>query len=211
MMSTAPIRHALRQRGVATSTILLALLLIPALATARSDDRQKPINYVANSSDIQNRANGVTTLRKHVVITQGTIKGTGDLAKIYLDADSQVDHVVLTGTQPQAHIEELDDEGNLMTGDADTITYAYNSGIAVLTGHAVAKQAGRGEFHGDKLTYDTHQSLITGQSSGDGLVHGVILPKAPPAASGKPASGTLQPARDHAAPAPATASSASRH
>ncbi|MHC1479096.1 lipopolysaccharide transport periplasmic protein LptA [Frateuria aurantia] len=172
------------------------------LATARKDDRQKPLQYVANSTHAEDRPNGVTILRGHVVITQGTIKAVGDLARIYLDADTQIDHVVITASQPKAHIEELDDDGNLMTGDADTITYNYNSGIAILTGHADAKQAGRGEFHGDKLTYDTQQSLITGESSGQGgLVHGVIYPKVKPAPAGKPAAGK---------PAPAAASSAAR-
>jgi lipopolysaccharide export system protein LptA len=80
----------------------------------------------------------------------------------------------------------------------------------VLTGNAVVKQQGRGEFHGDKLTYNTQTALITGEAGGDGLVHGVILPKAQPGApapAGQVASPTCHPNAPAATPAatPATA------
>jgi lipopolysaccharide export system protein LptA len=54
----------------------------------------------------------------------------------------------------------------------------------------VVRQQGRGEFHGDKLTYNTNTALITGEASGDGLVHGVIVPKTKP---GAPAAPTAKP------------------
>ncbi len=78
-------------------------------------------------------------------------------------------------------------------------------GIAVLTGNAVVKQQGRGEFHGDKLTYNTQSALITGEAGGDGLVHGVILPKAQPGAAPAPGAQVASPTCHPNAPAPAAA------
>jgi len=82
------------------------------------------------------------------------------------------------------------------------LDYDNINGIAVLTGHAVVHQQGRGESHGDKLTYNTQTQQMTGTSGSDGQVHMVILPKpqtpatgakpgaAPPAATPAPASST---------------------
>ncbi|PXV54657.1 lipopolysaccharide export system protein LptA [Dyella jiangningensis] len=137
------------------------------------------MNFSSKSMDGFNAPNTVTTLTGSVVATQGTMKMTGDVAKLYLDADTQVSRAVVNGKP--AHIEQLDDNNNLMQGDAAQLDYDNINGIAVLTGNAVVRQQGRGEFHGDKLTYNTQTSLITGEAGGDGLVHGTILPKQKPA------------------------------
>jgi lipopolysaccharide export system protein LptA len=146
---------------------------------AKQSDRQQPMNFAAKHTDAYNAPNTVTTLQGSVKISQGTLLLTGDIAKIHLDADSQISQVVVTGSP--AHIQQLDDSGNLMTGNAAKLDYDNIHGIAVLTGNASVKQQGRGEFHGDKLTYNTASSQITGDSGGDGLVHGVFLPKPKPA------------------------------
>lgn len=142
----------------------------------------------ADKFDGFNAPNTISTITGNVLITQGTMKVTGDLAKIYVDADTQVSRVVVTANNGKlAHIEQLDDNNNLMTGDADQLDYDNINQIAVLTGHAVVHQQGRGEAHGDKLTYNTQTSYITGDSNGNGLVHMVFLPKPKPVKPGAPA------------------------
>lgn len=125
--------------------------------------------------------NSVTTLTGQVVIAQGTLKVTGDMAKIHVDADQQISSIVITGKP--AHIQQLDDNNNLMTGDALTLDYDNINGIATLIGHAVVRQQGRGEAQGDKLTYNTQTSQMTGSSGSDGLVHMTFLPRPKPAAA----------------------------
>jgi lipopolysaccharide export system protein LptA len=181
---------------------LLALgLLALQPALARKDDRNKPANIAAKSFDGSQQDNGYIVYKGRVQITQGTLKATGDLAKAYLDRDSNVTRVVLTGTP--AHIQQLDDSGNLMQGNAATIDYDNVKGIAVLTGGAMVKQQGRGEARGDKLTYNTGTSQMTGESSGDGLVHMTFQPKNKPATA-TPSSPAPAPAQATTAPAPAT-------
>ena len=162
----------------------------------------------ADSFEGFNAPNSITTLHGHVLLTQGTLKITGDLAKIYFDADQNVSRIEITGTP--AHIQQLDDSGNLMTGDSAKLDYDNNHGIAVLSGNAVVKQQGRGEAHGDTLTYNTETSQMSGSSGSDGMVHMTFLPKpksAPiPAAApeGKPAAAST--ATPPATPAPTTSS-----
>jgi lipopolysaccharide export system protein LptA len=158
-------------------------MLQPALA--RKDDRQQPAHIASKAFDATQADNGVIHYKGSVLLTQGTLKATGALATAYLDSDNSVTRVVITGTP--AHIEQLDDSGNLMQGDAATIDYDNVKQVAVLTGNASVKQKGRGEAHGDKLTYNTQTSQMTGESNGDGMVHMTFLPKPKPAAPATPA------------------------
>ena len=162
----------------------------------------------ADSFEGFNAPNSITTLHGHVVLSQGTLKITGDLAKIHFDADQNVSRIEITGKP--AHIQQLDDSGNLMTGDSAKLDYDNNHGIAVLAGNAVVKQHGRGEAHGDTLTYNTETSQMSGSSGSDGMVHMTFLPKPrsestqTPAPESKPAAAST--AMPPAAPAPATSS-----
>ena len=182
---------------------LLSIALLPLHAIAKKADRQQIMNYTSNSSNAYNVPNSVTTLTGAVRITQGTLLLTGDLAKIYLDGDSQMSHLVVTGKP--AHIQELDENNNMVTGDALQIDYDNVSQIAVLTTKGVVHEQCRGEFHGDKLTYNTQTQQMTGTSGSDGQVHMVILPKPQtPAAGAKPAAAppATTPAPASSTPAP---------
>lgn len=184
MISTASTRRA------GASFILLALgWLAVAPAHAKRTDRDQPMDVKASHFDGFQKPNSVSTLKGNVIITQGSLKATGEQAKVYFDADSQINRVVLTGSP--AHIQQLDDNGNLMRGDAATIDYQSSKDFAILQGNASITQQGRGEAHGDRLTYNTQTSEMTGDSGGDGRVHMIFQPKAKPAGTG-------------AAPAPAT-------
>jgi lipopolysaccharide export system protein LptA len=167
------------RRANASARWLLAACGLLALSpvVAKQGDRDQPMKVDAKYFDGFSKPNTISTL-----------KATGALAKVYFDAESQISRVVLTGSP--AHIEQLDDSGNRMLGDAATIDYDNIKGIAVLTGNASVKQQGRGEAHGDKLTYDTASSQMTGESGGTGTVHMVFQPKkkaAAPAAPDAPA------------------------
>lgn len=167
------------------------LAMQPALA--KTSDRQQPMQVTAKHFDGFQKPNSVSTLTGQVVITQGSLKATGSEAKVYFDADSQISRVVITGAP--AHLQQLDDNNNLVLGDAAKLDYDNLKGIAVLSGHASINQKGRGEAHGDKLTYNTQTSQMTGESAGDSLVHMIFQPTSKPAA--KPAS----PAQSTPAPA----------
>ncbi|WP_158881940.1 lipopolysaccharide transport periplasmic protein LptA [Rhodanobacter sp. L36] len=200
MKAKARSRRASASRKAVGAAVLSALLTLSASAIAKKSDREQPMNYTAKSTEAFNAPNTISTLTGSVRITQGTLLITGNVAKIHVDADTQIARVVVTGNP--AHIQQLDENNNLMTGDALTLDYDNINGIAILTTNAVVHQKGRGEFHGDKLTYNTDTSLITGESAGNGMVSGMFLPKVKPGAAAKPAT---PPAT---APAPAHSSSA---
>jgi lipopolysaccharide export system protein LptA len=195
MMSTA--RSCQPSRAIKLAILGIGLLMLqPALA--RQDDREKPANITAKSFDATQQANGLIHYKGSVLLTQGTLKSTGALATVYLDANNSVTRVVITGNP--AHIEQLDDSGNLMQGNAATLDYDNVKQIAVLTGHASVDQKGRGSAKGDQLTYNTQTSQMTGQSNGDGLVQMTFLPTPKPAGAAPPKAAA--PAASQSSPAP---------
>lgn len=205
-MTSTPPSH--RASARTSSTIELACVLLGlsmlAPAFAKQTDRSQPMQVKAKHFDGFQKPNSVSTLQGSVVITQGTLRATGDAAKVYLDADTQISHVLVTGAP--AHIQQLDDSGNLMQGHAARIDYDSIDGTAVLSGNAEVTHKGRGTAHGDKLTYNTQTSLMTGESAGDGMVHMTFLPKplAAPKRQGVPnpaAAGSAAPAASSSGPA----------
>lgn len=210
-------------------SLLAAGLLLLQPALAKQDDRNQPIHVVhADSFDGYNQPNTISTFKGGVLITQGTMKLTGDIAKIYTaKEDTSVDHILVTGTpQKRPHIEQIDDNGNLMTGDADQLYYDNVNGVAILTGNAYVHQQNKGDARGAKLTYNTQTGYMIGESGNAGPVTMTFLPKqkplpppkkgapATPPAPAKPASNPVPhastPASSSSTRAPASASSASK-
>ena len=196
MISTASTRRA----GASVALLAFGWLAV-APAHAKSTDRDQPMDVKASHFDGFQKPNSVSTLKGNVIITQGSLKATGEQAKVYFDADSQINRVVLTGSP--AHIQQLDDNGNLMRGDAATIDYQSSKDFATLQGNASITQQGRGEAHGDRLTYNTQTSEMTGDSGGDGRVHMIFQPKTKPAGAAAAANSAAAPAPASSAPAPA--------
>ena len=204
----------------ARTTLRLSLLIAGLLslqpALAKQDDRNQPIHVVhAESFDGYNQPNTVSTFTGNVLITQGTMKLTGEVAKIYTaKEDTSVDHIIVTGTpQKRPHIEQIDDNGNLMTGDADRLDYDNVHGIAVLTGNAYVHQQNKGDARGAKLTYNTQTGYMVGESGGAGPVTMTFLPKQkplpPPKHGAAPATppAPAKPAASSSTSTPAAASS----
>jgi lipopolysaccharide export system protein LptA len=133
--------------------------------------------------------------------------------------------VVLTGSP--AHFQQTQDSGALVHGQASTIDYKVSENTVILTGSAEVVQQDRGEFHGDRLVYNTDTGEIAGTPSAGGRVHITLQPRTKPAparspaakpassstAAARPGSGvaTAAPASVVSTTAPATASTSGTH
>ena len=193
MQSTPSIRRASASALLAVLGVALTMSLP---AAAKQSDRAQPTNVTSKTFDgTQQQANstqpGKVIWTTNVVLTQGTLKITGDKATGYLDADNQIIRVIVDGNP--ATVQQMDDQDLLMRGHAANIDYkpddAANSGngIAVLTGKAhvdkqtdAADKTKLNESNGDKITYNTTNSTMTGESNGAEPVHMTFQPKNPP-------------------------------
>jgi len=203
-----------RASARALLAVLGVALTVSVPVAAKQSDRTQPTNITSKSFDgTQQQANstqpGKVIWTGNVLLTQGTLKITGDKATGYLDADNQIIRVIVDGNP--ATVQQLDDQDLLMRGHASNIDYkpedAANSGngIAVLTGKAhVDKQTDASDksklnqSDGDKITYNTTNSTMTGESNGSEPVHMTFQPKAQP-----PGAAPANPATPPAAKPPA--------
>ncbi|MDE2498400.1 MAG: lipopolysaccharide transport periplasmic protein LptA, partial [Xanthomonadaceae bacterium] len=99
-------------------------------------------------------------------------------------------------------------------GQAATIDYKVSENTVILTGNASVVQQGRGEFHGEKLVYNTDTGEIQGTPASGGRVHITLQPRSKPApASAKPAATGAAGSAPVSAPAstPAPASTTGMH
>jgi len=178
--------------------LLLAGLLSASHAFALSSDRNQPMlidaNYQKSTQSQTGKAGDpdITKLDGNVVITQGSMKAHAEHATIYKNPSGVTDkegkvggitRVVLTGKQ--AHLQQVHDgDCGLMSADANTIDYLNATGIATLTGAVVVVQKGKGEFHGEHMTYNTNTGeMESGDLSATSRVHMVMEPKGEQAAA----------------------------
>lgn len=187
--------------------LLVALgvgLLASVPAIAKQSDRNEQIHVDSTSFDgTQQQPNGKEPGKViwtgNVVLTQGTLKVTGNKATGFLDGDNQLTRVIVDGN---AHIQQQDEQNLWMRGNADNIDYKADQDFAVLTGNAhvekevdPADRKKLNQSNGDKLTYNTNTSTMTGESNGAKPVHMIFQPKQqqPAATPGQPAAPAAQP------------------
>lgn len=168
------------------------LLLAAQAAFALSTDRSKPLNVDADHWQSTQSRTGkagdpdITKLDGNVAMTQGSMQAHAGHATIYKNPSGVADangnygsltRVVLTGTP--AHLQQLHDgDCSLMTADADTIDFDNLSGVALLTGNVTVIQHGKGEFHGQRMRYNTNTGeMESGDASPSSRVHMVMQPK----------------------------------
>ena len=200
-------RNTLRARNTnSLRALALALALVTTAAHALSTDRSQEMVADSDYAKMQqgtDKQPGVNFLKGDVRIVQGSMKAHGDEATIYMhpkgakdaqgnDVANGPQRVVLVGKKTQAHMQQLQDNGDgLITADADKIDYNSDSGVADLTGNVTVVQQGRGTFHGTHMTYNTNTGeMESGDNTPANRVHMIMLPKNKPAtAPAKPAIG----------------------
>lgn len=191
--------------------LFLAALFACGLAQAKQTDKNQPININA-SSFAGSQDSGKIVFTGSVTLDQGTFHADGAQATGYTDPDdtSQWQRVVLVGSP--AHFRQTQDNGTLVHGQGATIDYKVSENTVILSGNASVVQQGRGEFHGEKLIYNTDTGEIQGTPAAGGRVHITLQPRSKPApASAKPAAAgaaTSAPPASPSTAAPASASTA---
>lgn len=153
----------------------ISLVVASASVFGRSDDREKLIKVASKTFSGYLAPNSKTIIRDSVKVTQGSLLATGTYAELYVDASSSLVRVVLKGNR--AHVEEVNDEGKLVTADADLIDYNMTTDVAILTGNAQTSKKDSGTASGDHLTYHLDTGELHGTSVGDNVVRMTIIPK----------------------------------
>ncbi|HEX7988857.1 MAG TPA: lipopolysaccharide transport periplasmic protein LptA [Stenotrophomonas sp.] len=164
------------------SITLLAALLVPGMASAKSSDRNQAMTIDSTNSDCNMVGdNGKCRFSGNVVITQGTLEIHADTADV-IQKNGETERVVLVGKQ--ATLKQQMDDNTWMNARADNLDYNVATEVIVLTGNYKVESE-RGTNAGQRMVYNTRSGAM--QSGGDGTrVRTVIQPKnKAPAAAGE--------------------------
>lgn len=152
-----------------TSTLLtsLALLVVASnAAEARSSDREQPIVIKAGAAEADNRAQ-VTVYRGDVVITQGTLRITGDTVWIHYDEANSITKAISVG-KPAKFRQLPDDKEDYMSAHADRMEYHADQDLILLLGNARYGE-GKDEITAQRIVYDSRRGRVkAGANPGSG-------------------------------------------
>ena len=174
-------------RFVKTFSLLLSLsaALTSAGAWALPSDRDQPIRVQADSAELDDKQ-GVAVYRGDVVITQGTLKITGDTVTITQTAQGDIDTFTSIG-KPAYYEQKPAENKQIVKAYGLTIQYFANNERIVLIDQAKVVQEGN-TFEGEKIVYDTKRQIVNaGRANGTSVtsprprIDMVIQPKSKPA------------------------------
>ncbi len=152
-----------------TKAVLLAtsFSLLSGLAHALPSDSNQPINVQADSAEMDDKR-GVAIYRGDVVITQGTLKITGDTVTITLNKEGDIDVFTSVG-KPAYYEQQPSTNKDLVKAYGLTIQYFANNEKIIITDQAKVVQQGN-TFRGEKIVYDTKMEIVTAGRGKQGTI-----------------------------------------
>ena len=120
--------------------------------SARSSDREQRIEIEADSAEADEKAR-VTIYRGDAVITQGTLRITGDTVWIYFNENYEFVKLISEG-RPAHMQQQPDGDKELQTADANRLEYYADKNLIVLLGNAVYGM-GQDRISADRIEYDS--------------------------------------------------------
>ncbi|HDS1734983.1 lipopolysaccharide transport periplasmic protein LptA [Pseudomonas sp. BP8] len=154
-------------RLVKTLPFLLSLsaALGSASALALPTDRDQPIRIQADDAHLDDKQ-GVATYKGDVIITQGSMKITGNTVTMTRATNGDIDVVTSVGNLAYFEQQQSADKADKMKGWAVTIQYQAQKDTIILTDRAKVENEGN-TTEGEKIVYNTKSQVATaGTSSG---------------------------------------------
>ena len=126
-------------------------------AQALSTDRDQPVRIESDRAEADWRTR-VSVYHGDVVITQGTLRITGDTIRIYLDEDDEFVKLVSVG-EPATMRQLPDDSAQYRTAKANRLEYYADRDLIVLLGGAEYGQ-GSGRTSAGRIEYDSRNGRL---------------------------------------------------
>lgn len=146
------------------SAVAAVLCAVAIGAQALSTDREQPIQIEADAAEADNRKQ-VTVYKGDVVITQGTLRITGDTVWIHYDDANTITKAVSVGT-PAKFRQLPDGKEDYMTADAERMEYHADQDMILLLGNA---RYGEGDDRilAPRIVYDSRRGVAKAGASPD--------------------------------------------
>lgn len=149
-------------------------MICSASTQALESDYDQPINVSSVSQHAQMKSNTVT-FTEDVLLTQGTIKITGD--KLTVIRGEKANHEIMIAEGSVATFYQTQDDGKPFDAEANTIHYDVANAKITLTGNAQVKQLDS-QINGSKIIYflETEELTVESDKTGQQRVKTVFLP-----------------------------------
>ncbi len=156
--------------------LLLSGLFANSAAMALESDRKQPINIVADRITVDEKK-GFSHYMGNVVMTQGSLRVTGDDIRVYLDDRRKLKRIIVVG-KPATMQQKTDASQQLVKSRAERMEYLIASHTLHLKNNAHIEQ-GANRFSGNTIDYNMKTSLIQahGSKKGDERVNITIVPE----------------------------------
>ncbi|HYQ37467.1 MAG TPA: lipopolysaccharide transport periplasmic protein LptA [Pseudomonas sp.] len=142
----------------------LSSLLATVPAWALPSDREQPIRVQADTAELDD-AKHVAVYRGGVVVTQGTLKITGDTVTVTQDKNGEIETFTSVG-KPAYYEQKPAPDKPLVKAYGLTIQYFAANERIVLIDQAKVIQDGN-TFEGEKIVYDTQRQIVNaGRATG---------------------------------------------
>ena len=167
----------LSSRLSASLSLLLCVLVCAAIlstpAWARKSDFSKPIDVSADRSEFDEKS-GVQVLIGRVEIKQGTMTIKADRIAITLKNNQLAQ---IEGSGSPIRFQQENEEGELVTGEANNINYNAQNGSLVLSGSATLTQP-RQRLQSERIEFNSSQQKVSADGGDKGRVSIRIQPPA---------------------------------
>lgn len=155
-------------------SMIFGAIIWSATAQSLESDYDQPINVSSISQHAKMKSNTVTFF-DDVLLTQGTIKITGD--KLTVIRGVKPNHEIMIVDGKVATFYQTQDDGKPFDAEANTIHYDVAKSKVTLTGNAQVKQLDS-QINGSKITYflETEELIVESEKGSQQRVKTVFLP-----------------------------------
>lgn len=155
-------------------SLILSVLLWPLSSIALESDYDQLISVSSVSQHAKMKSN-TTIFSEDVLLTQGTIKITGD--KLTVIRGELPNHEIMIADGKVATFYQMQDDGKPFEAEADQIHYDVAKAQITLSGNAQIKQLDS-QINGSKITYflETEELLVESTKGSSQRVKTVFLP-----------------------------------
>lgn len=156
--------------------LLFALSAAASGPQALTSDRKQPVTVEADQAELDD-ARGVTTYQGRVVVTQGSLRITGDRVLLHYDENRDVTRAEAFGN-PATYEQTPDGEKAPVRAQALRMEYQVREGVIELQDEAEVLQAGD-SLRGRRVTYDTVNNRVkaTGSGNAEDRVRVILTPR----------------------------------
>lgn len=144
-------------KAACLGVILNFVLVIQQPALSLSTDQEQPIEIEADTGELDDAKN-INIYTGNVIVTQGSIRITGDRMTVNYTEENDIDTLVMEGN-PATYRQLPDNSKTYDEAKARRMEYHETKNLVVLIDEAQVTQA-QASFSGDRIEYDSALSKV---------------------------------------------------